>query len=255
MELGEVTLLEEFHDQIRCFFQALDKISQYWGLITGDDDDDNLGKCYSYTTPAYEAWKQIEILVPKVVMLISPPANQSETQFLASLQNHIYKAWHACRFLHCVRPDKEVLDEDMKIIQKDLRQLSVLRNRIWEDWRHIGYTIELEKAKKGENTEGATDLEIKTEPKGIQSKPSNKSKRNKPGRKGRSEEEKRADNVFLEEWKQARKAKIRREVFVKDWTLIKGSPTKIGNKKTPAMTVSDLEKVQDRVRTAEERSS
>jgi hypothetical protein len=81
-----------------------------------------------------------------------------------------------------------------------------------------------------------------------------KPKRKKPGPKGRSEEEKEADNLILRDWKQASQAKVKRKEFVKDWTLENGIPTKRRDLKDPAMTVSDLERIQGRVKKDKDRS-
>ena len=147
MSALQLQTLVEFYDQLAHFFSALDDVSHHWQESAGDSTGNRDDECQSHREIAFDARNRIKLLAPRVIAAMTPPPGVTATQFLANLLNDVDSAWHLCRFVHCIQPDVPEDCPDFERIRNEMHQrLPVLRNNLWEAWRHIGFSIQLGRA-------------------------------------------------------------------------------------------------------------
>jgi len=149
MHFVQLARVAVFNEQIRIFLKALDGITEFWVYQKGEEGYVSSEELCEYYRVAFNAKDRVNELSSSVVTLITPPAGLPGTQFLTQILDDIENAWHPCRFLHVMKSDVASRDPDLELVRVNmLTRTHILRNNLWEAWRHISHFIELEQAAK-----------------------------------------------------------------------------------------------------------
>jgi len=155
----------EFADALQRFFRALDTAHASWLLTSKEErqpDDPFLpsyDQAYAAMNDAFgelkEARKQVDDLSRLVRSDVLPPAGQSKEQFLLALRRNAYDAHHLCRFMFGTRPDDQPTASGPQRTLTQMRDLiPQLRERLWKDWQHLCWSIELADSNDSDQVEG-----------------------------------------------------------------------------------------------------
>jgi hypothetical protein len=97
-----------------------------------------------YVNIAYDARLAVKEMGPRIAALIIPPPDQSPGQFIVGILDDVDKAWHLCRFVHCITPNEKLEDPNLAYLPEQMqRDIPVFRNRLWGAWRHICCALEV----------------------------------------------------------------------------------------------------------------
>jgi hypothetical protein len=150
----------EFCDQISLFLRAVSLVSCHWVRSSGGVGSESFEIAMNNVQAARAARDQINSLAPAVMSSIVSPVGVSPTKFVSGILDDTENAWHLCRFVHCIKPDKVYDDPDSERLREEMHaRLPALHNSLRESRDHIGHTLML-----GEPVEQGSSGDAKTEP-------------------------------------------------------------------------------------------